>query len=450
LYVSSSLRPRRSHQLRSLAIGAAIAVGASLGVLAPAAAAAPANDTLAGRTPLTGALPIEIGESNAGATWEEGEFISPFGFASRHSIWWEWEAPAGEVVSIGSCGSDFTTKIGVFTGDSFPLQPVAGSSGPECDAQRTFDAVAGTRYVIGVDGYSFYIPGGPPPAPGEGTVALKIAALPPPPDDDFAAAIPVRQIVWQLPNDERLMFGTAGGYNWGATSEPGEPVHAGVGGGASAWFSFVAPGTGNVALTSNPSQQGHPILAVYTGSAVSALTPVAASAEPGGLVTFDVEAGQEFHIAVDGPRDGEGATWMGDFDLTLTEKLPPGTGNASGAPELLTSTLLPPGSAKATAPPVPPQATAPPAPPQVKGRSIDARTGTASFHFASATRGAGFRCSLDRAPFRACTSPLRLHHLDPGGHRLGIVTVLGRHLVSAPAVIHFALAPPRRQHHQAG
>jgi hypothetical protein len=107
--------------LRALGIGAAIAVGASLGVLAPAAMAAPpVNDTLAEATPLEGALPIEVSESNAGATWEEGEFIAIYGFASHHSIWWKWKAPTSEVVSIGSCDSDFTTKTGVFTGDEFP------------------------------------------------------------------------------------------------------------------------------------------------------------------------------------------------------------------------------------------------------------------------------------------------------------------------------------------
>jgi hypothetical protein len=132
---------------------------------------------------------------------------------------------------------------------------------------------------------------------------------------------------------------------------------------------------------------------------------------------------------------------MGDFGLTLSEKLPPGTGNASGARELLTSTLLPPDNAKATAPP---------ASPQVTGRSIDSRSGTATFRFASATHGASFRCSLDRAPFRACSSPLRLRHLDPDAHRLDIETVLGRHRVSTPAVVHFALAAQHPRHHRAG
>jgi hypothetical protein len=83
------VRPRRSGHLRALGICAAIAVGASLGVLAPAAMAAPANDHFADRAPLTGPLPIEVAESNAGATAEEGEFIALRGFAAHHSLWWE-------------------------------------------------------------------------------------------------------------------------------------------------------------------------------------------------------------------------------------------------------------------------------------------------------------------------------------------------------------------------
>jgi hypothetical protein len=434
------LRPGPSSKLRALAVGAAIAVGASLGVLAPAAMAAPTNDALATATPLSGSLPIEASESNAGATAEEGEWISPTGFASHHSVWWKWEAPRSEVVSIGSCGSDFATKIGVFTGESFPLRPVAGSVGPECNAQTTFAAVAGTTYDIGVDGDSFWIPGGPPPAPGEGTVALKIAAVPPPPDDAFAAATPIQQIIWELPSGDRSMLGSAAGYNWGATSEPGEPVHAGVGGGASAWFRLIAPGAGTIGLSVSWTELFHPVLAVYTGSTVSALTPVAATAEPGRPVVLHAEAGEEFHIAVDGPRDAEGAPSMGTFNLAVTENLPPGTSNASGAPELQTATVKP----------RPSKATEPPVSPQVTGRAIDSRSGSATIRFASDAHGASFRCSLDRAPFHGCSSPLRLRHLDLGAHRLGIETVLGHHRVSAPAIVHFKIRAPQRQPHQAG
>ena len=208
------------------------------------------------------------------------------------------------------------------------------ATGPECDAQKTFAAVAGTRYDIGVDGYYFYAPG-ETPAPGEGMIALRIAALPPPPNDSFASPGSIQQIIWVSPDGNRTMLAdSSGGYNWGATSEPGEPVHAGVGGGASIWYSFVAPAAGTVNVSTGATgETDYPVLAVYTGSSVSALTPIVSSAQAGRGASFTAEAGQEFRIAIDGRADAEGVPWMGNVDLVLGEQLPPGTGNASGAPE---------------------------------------------------------------------------------------------------------------------
>jgi hypothetical protein len=429
---------RRSRIIQSIGICAVITVAASLGVLAPVAMAAPSNDLFANRAQLGNELPVNLTESNAGATWEEGEFISPEGFAAGHSIWWEWEAPRSEVVSIGSCGSDFTTKLGVFTGETFPPRRVAADSGPGCDAAQTFAAVAGTKYDIGVDGWSFYIPGSTPP-PGEGTVALRIAAVPPPPNDDFADPAAIQQLIWELPDGSRKMLGsTSGGYNWGATSEPGEPVHVG-GGGASVWYRFVAPGPGTVILSSQASGgEAHAVIAVYRGSAISALAPVAASQEAGRGVSFEATAGEEFRIAIDGLADAEGAPWMGNFELTLFEALPPGTSNASGAPELQAATGKPRPAAKPTA------ASAVPDPPQVKGRSVDSRARSARFRFVSATRGAGFRCSLDKAPFRRCASPYEVKGLKPGRHAFRVLTTLGGRISARPAVVHFTVRARHR------
>jgi len=38
-----------------------------------------------------------------------------------------------------------------------------------------------------------------------------------------------------------------------ATKEPGEPAHAGNDGGASIWYSWTAPSTGNVTITTEGS-----------------------------------------------------------------------------------------------------------------------------------------------------------------------------------------------------
>src|SRR6185503_6704885 len=59
----------------------------------------------------------------------------------------------------------------------------------------------------------------------------------------------------------------------GATKEAGEPNHAGNSGGHSIWWSWTAPATGDVTIDTTGSSFDT-LLAVYTGSSVSALTLV--------------------------------------------------------------------------------------------------------------------------------------------------------------------------------
>jgi len=449
------LRLVPSTKLRSLGIGAAIAVGASLGLLAPAAMAAPTNDNFAAREVIPSTLPAAAEGSNVGATAEPYEFIAEAAFEAHNSVWWVWEAPSTQIVSIGTCGTEFQPVVAVFVGEELPglmlhrLFPANEVAGPDCAAEHSFRAVAGTKYDIAVQGEATGgIPGSVGPTAGEGQIKLQITPTAAPANDAFAAATPIQQIVWELPDGSRTMLGSAGGSNWGATSEPGEPVQAGVGGGASVWYRLIAPGAGKISLSTSANERLHPVLAVYTGSAVSALTPIAATSVSGRPVFFDADAGEEFRIAVDGLPDTEGAPWMGNFDLVLGEALPPGTSNASGAPELQTATVKPRPAAKA---PVATASPADPAPPQLTGHSVDSRSRMASFRFASSIHGASFRCKLDQAAFHACASPLRLRHLDLGAHRLGIETVVGRHRVSDPAVVHFTIrAPQGRAHGSAG
>ena len=61
-----------------------------------------------------------------------------------------------------------------------------------------------------------------------------------------------------------------------ATKEPGEPNHAGFVGGRSVWFNWIAPTSGPVRI-STAGSGFNTLLAVYTGTAVNALTQVAAN-----------------------------------------------------------------------------------------------------------------------------------------------------------------------------
>jgi hypothetical protein len=111
--------------------------------------------------------------------------------------------------------------------------------------------------------------------------------------------------------------GTSGcttGFSAGATKEPGEPWIAGWCGGASVWFYWTAPQDGPVVFHTTGSSFDT-LLAVYTGSAVDALTPVANDNDRDGdvtsLVRFDAVGGTTYDITVDG-MDGA----AGDYTLT--------------------------------------------------------------------------------------------------------------------------------------
>jgi uncharacterized repeat protein (TIGR03803 family) len=101
--------------------------------------------------------------------------------------------------------------------------------------------------------------------------------------------------------------GTITGNNSGATKEPGEPDHAGNAGGSSVWFRWTAPATGQYSFNTAGSAIDT-LLAVYTGTNVSALTPVASNDDSNTNLTSAVSvqavAGTTYSIAVDG-FDGE-------------------------------------------------------------------------------------------------------------------------------------------------
>ncbi|HEY0552133.1 MAG TPA: hypothetical protein VGF13_21210, partial [Verrucomicrobiae bacterium] len=111
------------------------------------------------------------------------------------------------------------------------------------------------------------------------------------------------------------------GSNAGATKEPGEPNHAGNGGGRSVWWSWTAPAEGPVTITTAGSTLDT-LLAIYTGSTVSTLTLVAANDDaPVGdgtsAATFNASAGTTYRVAVDGFFGAAGAI---SLRLTLNSR----------------------------------------------------------------------------------------------------------------------------------
>jgi hypothetical protein len=462
------MRLPRSPSLRAIAITTAIAVGASLGILAPAAMAAPANDHIESRTPLTEPLPIHLAESNVGATKEvTGEPRIGSLASSGHSIWWEWEAPATEWITVSTCESDFPTVVNIFEGTEpghltqLTDEHTNGDEGPQCWATGTtftFHATQGHDYVIGADGDGYYVPPPPPEEAhipvGEGTIKLSIEETPLPPNDDFADATRIgnsfmetRESPFEEPNQDRYFWEELTGYNWGATKQAGEPNHAGNPGGASVWYAWTPPESGE-AWISLQGAGGPKLLALYSGSALSELVPVGASSSAEGLSSLraTVTGGTEYRLAVDGSHTENTlepwrGSFMGSFTLAIQMNLPPLP--VSPLPE-------PPAMTQAEAP-VQIPATIPPAPTvKLAGHQVDAKAGSATFRFASSTKGAKFKCEVDHKGFKACSSPFRVKGLKPGRHLFEVVARGEAKAASTPAVVHFTVPKPHGRPHAAG
>ncbi len=88
-----------------------------------------------------------------------------------------------------------------------------------------------------------------------------------------------------------------------ATSETGEPLHAGIGGKNSAWWSFTTPSPGRI-LVDTAGSDFDTVLAAYTGSSVDGLSVIQSNDDAPGLGAFSrlhflVDSGVTIHIAVD-------------------------------------------------------------------------------------------------------------------------------------------------------
>jgi hypothetical protein len=104
--------------------------------------------------------------------------------------------------------------------------------------------------------------------------------------------------------------GEVNGSNAGASGEAGEPRHAGSAPDTSVWYRWTAPLSGTAVL-STAGSSFNTTLAIYGGSSVSSLTPVASNDNAAGTTTsrlaFRSIAGRTYHIAVNGVDAATGA-----------------------------------------------------------------------------------------------------------------------------------------------
>ncbi|MEA2204383.1 MAG: hypothetical protein QOE77_1159, partial [Blastocatellia bacterium] len=119
----------------------------------------PANDNFASPQIISGCSG-SVNGSNVNATRETGEpSHDPAGSTGGGSLWYQWQAPVSQSVTITTAGSDFDTVMGIYTGSSLGGLTVIGKSDDVQDgvirtSTVTFTATAGTNYKIAVDGWS--------------------------------------------------------------------------------------------------------------------------------------------------------------------------------------------------------------------------------------------------------------------------------------------------------
>jgi len=250
------------------------------------------NDNFADAQVISGSSGFITTPDNVDATTEPGE---PY-FEGGRSIWYQWTAPVGGYATFDTCGTNYSTALGVYTGESLDaLTEVAGTPylNFECPdgspaAQVTFQVTAGTTYHIAV-------------ASGQqnawGTTPLTWNVVPSPPNDDFA--------------DAEVISGPSGsvtGTNQASTSEGGELADNSI------WYRWTAPADGVFAFDTCGSDFDG-FLAIYTGESIGTLTdvrpqhihgsyPVPECAGPRSRVVFRATAGTAYHVLVGGGSTG--------------------------------------------------------------------------------------------------------------------------------------------------
>ncbi len=310
---------------RRLLVAVPIAT-AALVFAAQAQAAPPGNDAFGLAQTIAGPS-LNVNGSTIEATEEAGEPNHAGTTESDRSVWYSWTSPSTGTVKLDTCGSGLDTMIGVYTGAAVNVLTERTSNddahNPPCSdasfSSRTrFRAEATITYKIAVDSYD------------PGAFDLQLDLVTPPANDDFANG----QDLTGTPV-------TATGNTNNASRETDEPLHvAGQRGGASIWFDWVAPSTGAFRIDTCGSDF-NTNLAIYTGNALNALTPV-----PGGSnadscgqqskVLVNLAAATTYRIAVDGATNSpfiftRGDPKTGSVALNIKVLNPPANDNFSNA-----------------------------------------------------------------------------------------------------------------------
>lgn len=262
----------------------------------------PFNDHF-GERPRLGGSNVTVRANNSGATTEGGE-PAHAGLAAASSLWWEWTAAASGNVTVTTQGSDVDTVVAVYSGGTLGGLSLIGANNDANATTRTsrveFVATAGATYQIVVG------------SAGSGTGSIRLSLGARPDNDAFAT-----------PFDLRGPSASVAATNAQCTTEAGEPRILGNAGGTSLWYRWTAPKSGRFQASVHTADFD-PLLAVYTGEALDALTLVVAGDNTGfdgsqlpSLCTFEAKQGVTYRFAV----DSKNAATTGEYVFSIVDSL---------------------------------------------------------------------------------------------------------------------------------
>jgi len=268
----------------------------------------PPNDDIAHAIAITGSTGSTDGH-DVGATGS-GLDDPPSRWGEPSTVFYKWTAPASGLFVFDTLTSDYDTYLWIYRGWGSALGglPLASNDddatslrsdpddfhnvvGADHTSAADLTAVSGQVYTIVVDG--------PPWQQGRFTLHWAPAAPWAPANDRFAAAQPLSG-----------GSGTVTARLADSTGEPGEP---GVPGEVccSVWFTWTAPATGPVRFWTGQGA-GWPLLSVYTGSTLPALSLVGENAvglaTDGARLDFTATGSTTYRIRL-AVRSGDGVYW---------------------------------------------------------------------------------------------------------------------------------------------
>lgn len=278
----------------------------------------PRNDDFGDRTILSG-FPVFVSGSTTNATAETGDDLRNSGSPGGASVWWEWTATTNGPVAVSMTGSIYQPAIAIYTGTNIDelvlLQADVSSNNPLGVYARevTFLATAGTRYVIGLDGYYG----------GTGGYDIAIEPGTPPANDNFADRITLAGLFAQITASNRraTLERAAGEPSLVIRNSQGDPQ--GPAADSTVWWTWTPSESGRARISVTNANFDSRI-AVYTGVSLGSLNRVAANDGPGddrsSAVSFEAVAGTAYQIQVDG---GTYNGRVGTFTLTALLDHPP-------------------------------------------------------------------------------------------------------------------------------